>query len=198
MVRFCIILLSAAAFANAQATRAVSVTGTRTIQAIGSTTLLVNPDQASLDIGVVTTAATAQDSAAQNATQTTAVIIAIKTVLGNTGTVQTLYYSVSPRYVSNTSTINGYVTSYTVRVVTTDLSILGRLIDVANGAGANTVGGLSFSLRDPEPSLQQALSAATKQAMAHAAAIAAGLGGKVGDVVSAQEGSSYSPIVAGT
>jgi uncharacterized protein YggE len=42
------------------------------------------------------------------------------------------------------------------------------------------------------------LSAATKQAMAHAVAIASGLGGKVGDVVSAQEGSSYSPILAGT
>lgn len=198
MVRLCIILLSAAALVNAQATRAVTVAGSRTIQAIGSTTLLVNPDQASLDIGVVTTATTAQDSAAQNATQTTAVINAIKAVLGNTGTVQTLYYSVSPRYVTNTSTINGYVTSNTVRVVTSDLSILGRLIDAANGAGANSVGGLSFSLRDPEPSLQQALSAATKQAMAHAAAIASGLGGKVGDVVSAQEGSSYSPIVAGT
>jgi len=197
-VRFCILLLSAAALANAQVTRAVATTGARTIQAIGSATLLVNPDQASLDVGVVTTAATAQDSAGQNATQTTAVVNAVKAILGNTGTVQTLYYSVSPRYVSNTTTINGYITNNTVRVVTSDLSILGRLIDAANAAGANTVGGLGFSLRDPDPSVQQALSAATKQAMSHAVAIAAGLGGKVGEVVSAQEGSSYSPIVAGT
>jgi uncharacterized protein YggE len=168
---------------------------TRTVQANGSSTLMVTPDQASLDVGVVTFAATAQDSASQNATQTTAVINAVKAVLGSTGTVQTLSYSVSPRYAANSSTINGYTTNNTLRVVTSDLSIIGRLIDAGNGAGANSVGSLNFGLQDPDPSVQQALAAATKQAMAHATAIAGGLGAKVGAVVSAQEGSSYTPVV---
>ena len=130
----------------------------------------------------------------QNATQTTAVLNAVKAVLGSSGTVQTLYYSVMPRYAPNSSTINGYTTNNTLRAITTDLSILGRLIDAANGAGANTVGNLGFGLQDPDPSVQLALTAATKQAMAHANAIAAGLGGKAGAVISAQEGSSYTPI----
>jgi len=188
MFRTCILLLAFGTLAGAQTAR--------TIQATGSATLLVNPDQASLDVGVVTTAATAQDSSTQNATQTTAVLEAVKAVLGATGTVQTQSYTVSPRYAPNTSTINGYTTYNTLRLVTTDLSILGRLIDAANGAGANSVGGLSFGLRDPDPSVQLALTAATKQAIAHATAIAAGLGGKVGAVVSAQESGSYAPIVA--
>ena len=38
---------------------------------------------------------------------------------------------------------------------------------------------------------------AAKQATAHAAAIAAGLGSKLGVVMSAQEGSSYTPIAVG-
>lgn len=188
MHRVCIFLLTLTLAASAQTAR--------TIQANGSAILMVNPDQASLDVGVTTTATTAQDSAGQNATQTTAVLNALKAVLNGAGTVQTQNYSMSPRYVTNGSTINGYVTSNTLRVVTTDLSLLGRLIDAANAAGANTVGNLGFGLQDPDPSVQQALANATKQAMAHANAIAGGLGGKVGAVMSAQESGSYSPIVS--
>jgi uncharacterized protein len=186
-MRACTFLLVFAALCVAQTTR--------TIQATGSASMQVTPDQASLDVGVVTSAPTAQESAAQNATQTTAVLNAVKAVLGNNGTVQTQYYSVSPRYATNSSTIVGYTTYNTLRVITTDLGSLGRLIDAANGAGANSVGGLGFGLQDPDPHVQLALAAATKQAMAHAGAIASGLGGKVGAVVSAQEGGSYAPVV---
>lgn len=188
-MRACVLYLVFTVLASAQASR--------TIQAVGSATLQVTPDQASLDVGVVTTASSAQDSAAQNATQTTAVINAVKAVLGANGTVQTQYYSVTPRYVANSTSINGYTTYNTLRVITTDLASLGRLIDAANGAGANSVGGLGFGLQDPDPHVQLALAAATKQALSHAGAIAGGLGGKVGSVVSAQEGSSYVPIAAG-
>jgi uncharacterized protein YggE len=184
--RVCILLVALAALAAAQTTR--------TVQAVGSATVTANPDQASLDVGVVTAAATAQDSAAQNAVQTTAVINAVKAVLAGNGSVQTLYYSVTPRYAVNSSTITGYTTNNTLHVITTDLSIIGKLIDAANSAGANSVGGIGFGLQDSDPFMQQALAAATKQALAHAAAIAGGLSGKVGPVVSAQEGTSYTPI----
>jgi uncharacterized protein len=190
MRRACILLLTFVLIAAAQTSR--------TIQATGSATLTATPDQAMLDVGVVTTATTAQDSAQQNATQTTAVLTAVKAVLGTAGSVQTVSYSVSPRYASNSSTINGYATTNTIRVTTTDLTLIGRLIDAANGAGANSVSNLGFGLQDPDPFVQQALTSATKQAMAHANAIASGLGGKAGAVVSAQEGASYSPIVLAT
>jgi hypothetical protein len=172
-------------------------TSARTVQANGNATLYVSPDQAQLDVGVVTNAGTAQDSAQQNATMTTAVLTAIKTVLGSSGTVQTISYYVNPRYsnTGQTSTIVGYTTSNTVRVTTNDLSIIGRLIDAANLAGANTVGGLSFGLQDPEPKVLQALALATKQAMSHAGAIASGLGATLGPVASAQQASAYAPIL---
>ncbi|MBS1859647.1 MAG: SIMPL domain-containing protein [Acidobacteria bacterium] len=184
--RVCILLLALAALAAAQTNR--------TIQATGTATVTANPDQASLDVGVVTTGATAQDSAAQNAIQTSAVINALKTVLAGNGTIQTQYYSVSPRYVPNSSTISGYTTNNTLHVTATDLSILGKLIDAANGAGANSVSGISFGLQNSDPFMQQALAAAAKQAVAHAGAIAGGLGGTVGPVLSAQEGGSYTPV----
>ena len=59
------------------------------------------------------------------------------------------------------------------------------------------MGGLSFGLQNPEPLVEQVLTLATKKAPAHAAAIAAGLGSKLGAVLSAQEGSSYVPIAVG-
>jgi hypothetical protein len=126
------------------------------------------------------------------------VLNALKGVLGAAGTIQTISYSISPRYSTTqgqTSVIIGYTASNTVEVTTTDLSIIGRLIDTANQAGANNVGNLSFSLQNPEPVMEQALGLAAKQAQAHANAIAAGLGAKTGVVISAQEGATVTPVM---
>jgi hypothetical protein len=187
----CLPLLAAALLAQ---------TSSGTIQAVGSATISVNPDQAELNVGVVTQGATAQDAGQQNATLTTTVLNALKGVLGTAGTIQTISYSISPRYSTTqgqTSVIIGYTASNTVEVTTTDLSIIGRLIDTANQAGANSVGNLSFGLQNPEPVMEQALGQAAKQAQAHANAIAAGLGAKTGVVRSAQEGATVTPILVG-
>jgi uncharacterized protein YggE len=172
-----------------------------TVQATGTVTMSVNPDQVSLDVTVNTQGPTAQQAAASNATQTTAVINALKQVLGSTGTVQTINYSVYPVYSNNpaqSGVVVGYAASNSVRATTTDLTLPGPLIDTANQAGASSVNNLSFGLQNSDPYVQQALSAAAKQAQAHATAIASGLGSKTGAVVSAQQsGSSNAPIVVG-
>ena len=176
-------------------------TAVPSVQANGSATITAKPDQAQLDVGVVTTGATAQEASQQNATLSTTVQAALSKILGPAGTLQTVSYYVTPRYSTTQnqpSVIIGYTASNTVRVTTTDLSQIGLLIDAANQAGANSVGGLSFGLQNPEPLVEQALTQATKQATLHAAAIAAGLGAKVGAVLSAQEGSSYAPVLVGT
>ena len=189
------IVLIAAAFAAATAS-AQPAPGT--VQASGSVTLSVNPDSVRLDVSVITQATTAQQAAQQNATQTTTVINALKQVLGSSGSVQTVSYAVNPRY-NNTpgqdAVIVGYTAVNTVRVTSNDLTLPGSLIDTANQSGATNVGNLAFGLQNSDPYIQQALTAAAKQALAHAAAMATGLGGKTGAVISAQESSSYSPIV---
>jgi uncharacterized protein YggE len=179
---------------------AVSVAGAQTpnsIQATGSATRNVRPDMAQLNIGVVTQAATAAAAADQNAITTDAVIKALQAVLATTGTIETLYYSISPRY-TNTGgqqTLAGYIVTNTLKVTTTDVNRVGRLIDAGNGAGANSVSGPFYGLQNPDPEVQQALAAASRQALAHAAAIASGLGGRVGAVISAEEGSTVRPFI---
>ena len=192
-----LIALLAAGFAAASYSSAQTAPGT--IQASGTFTLAVNPDQVQLDVSVLTQGTTAQQAAQQNATQTTTVINALKQVLGSSGTVQTINYSVYPRYNNvpgQNDVIIGYTASNTVRVTSADLTLPGPLIDTANQAGSSTVGNLSFGLRNSEPYIQQALTAASRQAQARASVIAAGLGGKTGAVVSAQQSSASSPIFA--
>lgn len=170
-----------------------------TIQAMGSATLSVQPDQAQLTVSVSTDGATAQQAAQQNATLTNTVLNALKQVLGSSGSIQTVGYSEYPRYGTGVNAgIVGYTAANTVQVTTYDLSLPGALIDAAGQSGASTVGGLTFGLRDPDPTQQQALTAAAKQALAHASAIAAGLGAKAGPVISAEESGSTSPVVVGT
>lgn len=165
-----------------------------TIQAMGSATINFTPNQAQFTIGVVTQGSTAQDAAAQNAALSTTVQNALKAALGANGNIQTISYSVTPRYSNQpTPSIIGYTASNTVEVTTFNLSNIGTLIDTATQAGANNVGGVSFGLQNPDPFIQQALTAAGKQALAYAASIAAGVGGKVGAVRTASQGSSYLP-----
>src|SRR4051812_39434025 len=117
MLRFCLIFTVTMIAVQAQ------IQAPATVQATGTASISVAPDQAQFTAGVVTTGSTAQDAAQQNATQTAAMLTALKAVLGNNGTVQTVGYSVSPRYTnSQPATIIGYTASNTVQVTTTNLT----------------------------------------------------------------------------
>src|ERR1017187_7945625 len=164
----------------------VAQTVVPSVQANGSATLTAKPDQAQLDVGVVTNGATAQDASQQNASLSNTVQAALSKVLGSAGTLQTVSYYLTPLYSTTPnqpSVIIGYMASNTTRVTTMDLSQIGLLIDAANQAGAKRAGGWSFGLQTPEPLVEQALTQATKQAAARPAAIAAGLGDRLGAVL---------------
>jgi len=176
----------------------VAQTTTASVQATGSATIYVQPDQAQLTVSVTTQGTTAQDAGQQNTNLIVIVTKAITNVLGSSGTIQTVSYSVYPRYGNGTqsSTIVGYSATNSFQVTMTDLTLIGSVIDTANQAGATSVGNLTLGLQNPAPSLQQALAAASKQALANAAAIASGLGRTTGAVISAQQASAYTPVLA--
>ena len=168
---------------------------TATIQAQGSATLSASPDQAQISVSVITNGATAQAASQANATVSTAVQSALK-ALNPAPAIQTIGYSVYPQY-TGAQTLTGYTATNTIQVTALDLSTIGSLIDTASQAGANGVSGITFGLQNPDPLKQQALTLAAKQARAHADAITAGLNAKTGAVVSAVEGSAYTPVYAG-
>jgi uncharacterized protein YggE len=173
-------------------------TATPSVQATGTASIYVQPDQAQLTVSVTTQGATAQAAGQQNATLTVLVTKAVTSVLGSSGSIQTVAYSVNPQYGAGTQPppIVGYAATNSFQVTITDLTLIGSAIDSANQAGATNVGSLTLGLQNPAPSLQQALAAASKQALANAAAIASGLGGKAGPVISAQQSSAIAPVGA--
>ena len=186
-------LLSVTAQAQTPPRRAVVV-------AAGQGTVSVQPDEAKVQFSVVTQAVTASDAASQNATQVTAVLAALRSVLGPSANLKTLSYSLNPNYSNgNQPILIGYTATNTVQVTLSDLSLIGKVIDTGIQAGANRVQGLQFDLKDDQPTRAQALKLATVQAKAHADAMASGLGLKTGAAISIQEGfaTSVPPVRLG-
>lgn len=172
------------------------VAARRLVRATGDATLSVKPDQAKINVGVVTQANTAQEASTQNATQVDAVLNRLRQVLGAVGEMKTIGYSLTPNYKypqgGGTPTLTGFTASNTVEVTTNDLSLIGKVIDTAIQAGATNVQGLRFTLKDAESLRAVALAMAAKQARAHAEGIATGLGIRLGAVIMAQEGAVVS------
>jgi uncharacterized protein YggE len=164
------------------------------VRASGDATVPANPDQLSVTIGVTTQAPTAQQASEQNATLTTAVIAALRRLVGTTGEIKTVGYSLYPNYRTSSSggpaTVTGFTANNSVAVNTSDLSLGGKLIDAAIQAGATNVQGLAFGLKDSEPARLEALRQATQEARRRAEAIALGLGARLGYVIAADEGGS--------
>lgn len=166
------------------------------ISATGEATVSTNPDQATITFSVLTTSASATDASSQNAVQTSSLIAALKVVMAASDTLSTISYSLSPN-TNNAGNVTGYTAVNTIQLVTGDLTSPGKLIDTATQAGATRVQGLTFGLKNIEPLRAQALQLAAAAAQTQVAAIAAGLGVKLGGVISASDSSSGTVLLAG-
>ena len=157
----------------------------------GDATVSAEPDQAEIDIGVVTQARTAPDATKENAERLARVLAEIKKQLGKGDEVKTSGYSLAPNYrypQGGKPEIVGYTASNTLRIKTTNLSVVGRLIDSAMQAGANNVNRLVFTLKDELAAQLGALKMASAKARAKAEAVAAALGLKIVRIISVNEG----------
>jgi uncharacterized protein YggE len=177
--------------AAAQATTAAPV---RTISVAGHGAVAGTPDMAQVQIGVVTTAKTADAALAQNSTQTKAMLDKLKALKIDAKDLQTAGISIYPTYDSSGTTITGYQVSNTVTVTIRDLASAGTLLDEVVVAGANSIGGISFGIADTSALLNDARKAAVADAQARAATLATAAGLKVGDVISISESAAYSPV----
>jgi uncharacterized protein YggE len=161
------------------------------VQATGTASVSVTPDQAQINVSAVTTAPTAQDAANQNATVATNILQQLTQALGSSGTVKTVYYSVTPNYNfprdGSPAVLTGYTVTNSMQATLNDLSITGKIIDTATQAGATRIDSLSFTLKDDTDAKSQALKAAVVKAKSKADAMAASLGLKTGPVTVIQE-----------
>jgi uncharacterized protein YggE len=169
------------------------------IRVTAEASIEARPDRATIDLGVITESATAQTAAAQNAKRVEAVLAALHAVLGPEAEITTIAYALDPVYnrpkTGGQAVITGYSASNVVRVTTDDLSLVGRLIDGAMGAGANRVNRLVFTLKDEQPLVTKALEQAAIRAKSKAEAIATALGVKIVRVLQVEEnGPAVRPV----
>jgi len=157
----------------------------------GEAMISAEPDQAQIDIGVVTQARTAPDASKENAERLTRVLAEIKKLLGKDDEVKTSGYSLTPNYrypQGGKPEIVGYTASNTVRIKSARLDQVGRLIDAAMQAGANNVNRLVFTLKDEQAAQLEALRTASAKAKSKAEAIAGSLGLKIVKISAVTEG----------
>src|SRR5947209_11113152 len=154
---------------------AVAGRGVTRVVVTGDATVQAQPDTVILSVAVVTQNASASEAQAENASKTDSVVRAVKSAAGAGAEVKTSGYSVQPQYVYKEGappTITSYVVRNSVSVTTGEMDRAGAIIDAASRAGANSIDGLSFTLRRDEQVRGQALAAATPVALGKARVVA--------------------------
>jgi hypothetical protein len=161
------------------------------IRVTGRATVSVQPEQASVDVGVVTEAPEARDAARMNAEKLDIVLKAIRNALGSGAKFETVSYSLNPVYrypERNEPVLTGYSATNVVRIRELALDTVGEVIDLATSSGANSVSNIAFGLRDEAAAKARALREAAIDARAKANALADALGLQVLGVLSVSEG----------
>jgi uncharacterized protein YggE len=173
------LVLPAAANAEGDVTRSISVTGTGMVESA--------PDMATLMIGVTTQGTSAAEALAENSKATEAVIARLTASGVEARDMQTSNLSINPNwtgYDSSTPTISGYVASNMLTVRVRALETTGAILDAAVADGANTLNGMTFGLADPEPAYNESRKEAVADARAKAELLAEAAGVKLGPVLS--------------
>jgi hypothetical protein len=182
----------AAAVAGLAFTTAGS-SSSRSVTTTGHGDVTVVPDEATVDAGVRTVAATAQAALSANADAMTKVIAALKQA--GVKKLQTQQVSLDPQ-TNNSGKVTGFVAQNTVAATST-IANAGKLIDAAVGAGANTVDGPNLNVASQSALYRRALQLAVRDARAKAGALGAAGRFHVGRVLTVSEQSQQSPITFG-
>jgi uncharacterized protein YggE len=157
-----------------------------TVSATGKARVYRTPDFVDVNVGIFvqeTTASAAQYSATQIMER---VVGAIKNLKLAGEELQTGTVDLSPRYPDYNSQqerkVVGYNAMIVLRVRTTDLKAVAKIIDTALGAGANLVHGVDFQIKEALEAREEALKLATKAAKRKATVMAEALDLKLGRV----------------
>ena len=158
----------------------------RTINVSGTGKVYVAPDIAYVTIGVHTEGKDAAEALASNNATTEKVVSAIKAQGVEDKDIQTTNISIYPQQQYDpqgkpTGEIT-YIVDNSVYVTVRDLDKLGDVMDSAVKAGANTIGGVQFSLEDRSAATSAARKLAVEDAEAQAKELAQYAGVTLGPV----------------
>ena len=160
----------------------------RTVTVTATVTVQTDPDTATIQFGVVTSARDVAQASAANAAQMDGLIRALAAAGIPEEDVHTSSYYVNTRYnyqkpdEDGNYPIIGYEVSNTLSVTVRNVDQAGSIIDLALASGATSCNGISFSSSGAGEASDQALTAALAEGHRKAALIAASCGGSLGEL----------------
>jgi uncharacterized protein YggE len=164
-----------------------------TISVTGVGRAAVRPDTAIATVGVEARAPRLADASADVARRMTAVLQQVKALGVADRDVTTVAYTVEPliaqrRAEEDPVRIVGYRASNAARITVRALDQVGRVLDAAVAAGANTLRGLHFTVDDPTRAEADARARAVQNAATRARELAAAAGVQLGPLLLLTEG----------
>lgn len=183
--------MAAAAPARAEADAAFAAT-TLSLSAYGEAR--VDPDMATISLGVENQAPTAAAAMLANAAQMSRVVAALKKAGIADRDLQTANLSLNPQYVyeqNQPPRLTGYQASNQLSITVRDLAKLGAVVDATVSAGATNVSQISFGLTNPVSAENTARIAAVKALQDKASLYANATGYRISRLVNLGEGGGY-------
>jgi uncharacterized protein YggE len=163
------------------------------ISVTGEATVSVAPDLAQIDGGVTSDAKTARAASEANNAAMGKVLLALKGAGIDEKDYQTSRLSLQPQFAANynpsdrASGIISFRASNRVTVKVHDVTKVANVIDVLVGAGANEIGGVTFTVAQPSKLLDEARSQAMADARRKAEIYARAAGVELGASIAIQE-----------
>ncbi len=166
---------------------------TISIQGMGKVTAI--PDIATFTVGIQTEKYTVAAAQKENTDKMNEIIKALKEMGVEEEDIKTSQYNIYPQYNWNEGqrTLRGYQVTQSVTIKVRDLDKVGDIFARAGELGANNVGGLQFTIDDPEEYKQEARLKALENAKEKAEALADAADVKLGKVVGFSESSGGTP-----
>lgn len=151
-----------------------STKGGNRLKVLGKGSVSVRPDAAEVIIGVVTENVQLEIAQQENARITTQVINSIKAKGVASKYIQTQNYNIRANYdyINGRQVFRGYEVSNNIRVIIRNISTVGEIIDTAVSNGANSLGGIIFTISDETTHYNEALRLAVKDAQNKASVVA--------------------------
>lgn len=166
-----------------------------TVTASGSGTIQAAPDEATMQFGVSQTGRDPKALLADTSKAAAKIVAALKKAGVAEKDIQTQSVSLYPQsnYTNGKTVISGYDASINVTVKVRDLTMLSRVINAGNDAGANTMNGPSFGLGEDSPQTAAAIEKAVADARRNAEAMAKAADKSVGKVLTMTD-SGITPV----
>jgi hypothetical protein len=154
---------------------------TRVLALTGEGRIVAKPDLASIQLGIVASAGSAQEAMARHTALLNSVLLRIQALSVGAEDLQISGFTITPlgdRQEDGPSRVTGYRVEDTL-TVTVGVQRAAEILDAGVAAGAHIAGGIAFRVRDEAPYRAQALRAAAQAAKREAETVAQAMGVKL-------------------